>query len=111
MKIKCSIKWKYNKKANVWILLSTVLSLVLWQAAHISFVAVPIFVVALSVILNLEITLDERLPWIWMGLLFGGGSILTMYSIQYLLLEQEFRKTTIKRVVYISDLSVGADDL
>lgn len=99
MKIKCSIKWKYNKKANVWILLSTVLSLVLWQAAYISFVAVPIFVVVLSVILNLEITLDERLPWIWMGLLFGGGSILTMYSIQYLLLEQElFQKTSSEKL-------------
>ena len=99
MKIKCSIKRIYYKKANVWILLSTVLSLVLWQAAYISFVAVPIFVVALSVILNLEITLDERLPWIWMGLLFGGGSILTMYSIQYLLLEQElFQKTSSEKL-------------
>lgn len=99
MKVKCSIQLKYNKKSNIWILLAVILSLLLWKTAHISIMAVPIFMAVLTVIMNLEITLDERLSWLWTGILFGVGSILTMYSVQYLLLEQElFRKTSFDKL-------------
>ena len=99
MKVKCCIKIKYHKKSNIWILLTAVLGLVLWQTAHISFWAVPIFVAILGGILNLEITLDERLPWLWTGILFCFGAPFTMFSVQYLLLEQElFQKTSSEKL-------------
>lgn len=100
MKIKCSIQLKYSKKSNIWILLAVVLGVVLWLVSGISLWTVPIFVGVLAVLLNLEITLDERLPWLWTGILFGIGSVLSMYSVQYLLLNQElFKKTSSEKLI------------
>lgn len=99
-------KLEYNKKSFIWILLAAVLGIILWQTANISFWTVPVFVIVLSLLLNLEITLDERLPWLWTGILFVAGSILTMYSVQYLLLEPELFQKTSDTKLYLNILCV-----
>ncbi len=40
---------------------------------------------------SLKIALGEKLPWLWTGLLLGGGSVFTAHHIQYLLLDADLR--------------------
>lgn len=86
--------------------MAAVLGLVLWQTAHISIWAVPVFVAALTLILSLDITLDERLPWLWTGILFSYGAAFSMFSVQYLLLEQELFQKTSSEKLYLNVLCV-----
>ena len=45
--------------------------------------------------------MNEKLPCVWMLMMFAGGATLTMYSIQYLLLDAEdFAKTTGEKLFY-----------
>lgn len=48
---------------------------------------------------SLHLELDDRCPWLWTLILFIGGSCLTTFSIQYMLLDPEnFTRTTYEKL-------------
>lgn len=40
---------------------------------------------------SLEVTLNDKIPWIWTAIMLGTGSAFTAYHVQYLLLEADLR--------------------
>lgn len=87
--MKFKIGLVYNWKNSIYVAVASVLavSLAITSGCHI---VVPLVFAALYYLVkSLCIELDERLPWLWTGILFVGGAALSTFSTQYLLLDSE----------------------
>ena len=91
----------YFDKGNLGRLaIALTLALALWWRIGFAIWVLPCFGALYFLIKSLKIELSEKLPWIWTGLMLGGGSIFTAYHIQYLLLDAELRaKLTDQKLV------------
>ena len=95
------ISLKYNRRNNIFFLVILIIATVLFFEAHYKWWVLAGFLVLYYLIRSLEIELNDKLPWVWMLMMFAGGATLTMYSIQYLLLNAEdFAKTTGEKLFY-----------
>ena len=83
------ISLKYNRRNNIFFLVILIIATVLFFEAHYKWWVLAGFLVLYYLIRSLEIELNDKLPWVWMLMMFAGGATLTMYSIQYLLLDAE----------------------
>ena len=82
----------YFDKGNLGRLaIALTLALALWWRIGFAVWVLPGFGALYFLIKSLKIELSEKLPWIWTGLMLGGGSVFTAYHIQYLLLDAELR--------------------
>ena len=95
------ISLKYNRRNNIFFWVILIIATVLFFEAHYKWWVLAGFLVLYYLIRSLEIELNDKLPWVWMLMMFAGGATLTMYSIQYLLLDAEdFAKTTGEKLFY-----------
>ena len=95
MKPKFKIKFQYDKKNNIRAAIALILAVVMYVTIDFSIVALIAYGIAYYLIKSLQLELDERCPWLWTLILFIGGSCLTVFSIQYMLLDPEnFTRTT-----------------
>lgn len=81
-----------------------VLALALFLNIRFSFWALPVFGILYFGIKSLKIELDQRMPWLWSGLLFGIGSFFTAHEIQYLLLDAELRAKITQEKMFLNVL-------
>lgn len=91
----------YFDKGNLGRLaIAMVLALVLFFQTGFSVWVLPGFALLYFFIKSLRVELNEKLSWLWTGLLFGLSSIFTAYHIQFLLLDAELRaKITQEKMV------------
>ena len=89
MKIKFKIRLEYDWKNNIRAAIVIALAVLLYATVGYHVAVLIGFGAAYYLIKSLQIELDERLPWIWTGLLFAGGAALSVFCVQYLLLDAE----------------------
>lgn len=83
------VGFKLDKKKLIRYLVIMIFAIVLFQIVKfyvgvlIGFAAIYLF------LLSAEVTMSDKLPWVWTLLLFAVQSIFTVYSVQYLLLEPD----------------------
>lgn len=87
--MKTKIKLQYNKKNNIWFIVMLLLAVVMYFNVEFHVAAIVGYAILYYLFLSLDIELNERYPWLWMLLLFVLGSILSAYSVQYVILEPE----------------------
>lgn len=95
MKTNFKIRLEYDKKNNIRALIVVLLAIVMYATIGFHIAAVVIYGLLYYFIKSLKIELDERYPWLWTLILFIGGSIISTYFIQRLLLDSElFARTS-----------------
>lgn len=95
MKIKFKVTLEYDKKNFIWTAAVFLLAIAMYFSVGVHPVALVVFTLMYFLVKSLKLELDERCPWLWTILLFAGGSVFSVYSIQYLLLDSEhFAKTS-----------------
>jgi phosphoglycerol transferase MdoB-like AlkP superfamily enzyme len=88
------ISLEYDKKNIVRFGIAFLLAVVMFVTIGFAWWVLPLYGAAYFLIKSLKVELDERLPWLWTAVLFIGGAVLNIYSIQYMLLEHDlFVKT------------------
>lgn len=87
--MKTKIRLEYNKKNNIWLLIMLLVSVVMYLNVGIHIAAVAGYLVLYYLFMSLTVELDDRYPWLWTMILFALGSVLTAFSVQYLILEPE----------------------
>ena len=99
MKPKFKIKLQYDKKNNIWAAIAIILAVVMYVTIDFSIVALIAYGFLYYLVKSLHLELDDRCPWLWTLILFIGGSCLTTFSIQYMLLDPEnFTRTTYEKL-------------
>lgn len=89
------VKFEIEIKNLIWFAVMSVLAAVLFFITEYPWWVMVGFWAVYFVVVCLKFELDEKLLWLWTSVLMLGGSVLTMFSIQYLLLEPElFAKTS-----------------
>ncbi|MCC6094976.1 MAG: LTA synthase family protein, partial [Eubacterium sp.] len=63
---------------------------------------------ALFVIVNLDFELDDRLPWLWTGILFGLSCMFTEFCVQHVILSPDFYSRTSKATHWMNILLILA---
>lgn len=89
MKMNFKIQLEYDKKNNIRAAIAVTLAVVMYVTIGYHIAALIAYGFAYYLIKSLKIDLDERYPWLWTGILFAAGAILTTFSIQYMLLDAE----------------------
>ena len=89
MKMKFKIRLEYDWKNNIRASIAIALAVLLYATVGYHPAALLVFGAAYYLIKTLHLELDERLPWLWTGLLFVGGAVLSTFSVQYLLLDAQ----------------------
>ena len=65
------------------------IAVVMYVTIDFSIVALIAYGFLYYLVKSLHLELDDRCPWLWTLILFIGGSCLTTFSIQYMLLDPE----------------------
>lgn len=87
--MKFKIGLEYNWKNNIYVAVASVLAVPLAVTSGCHIVVPFVFAALYYLVKSLRIELDERLPWLWTGILFVGGAVRSTFSTQYLLLDSE----------------------
>ena len=90
------VKFEIEIKNLIWFAVMSVLAAVLFFITEYPWWVMVGFWAVYFVVVCLKFELDEKLLWLWSSVLMLGGSVLTMFSIQYLLLEPELFAKTIR---------------
>lgn len=98
------IRLEYDKKNNIRFAVAFFLAIVMYFTIGYPIWVLLAYGVLYYLIKSLKIELDERLPWLWTVILFGGGATLTMFSIQYLLLEWDLFMLTSDEKLFLNVL-------
>ena len=94
------VDFVYDKKINIWFTIMFLMAAILCVTTHYPWQILVGFGILYYFFKCFKIELNEKLPWVWTGIMFIGGATLTMFSIQYLLLEWElFMKTSDQKLV------------
>ncbi len=104
MKIDFKIAFAFDKKNIIRTAIAVILALVMYITIGYHFAALVLYGAAYFLIKNLQITLDERCPWLWTAILFLVGACLSTFSIQYLLLESENFVKTSNNILFLNVL-------
>lgn len=92
--------FRCDKKNIIWFSIVILIAGILCLSAKYSWPFLIEFGIIYALIKCVKLELKGRLQWLGTGVLLVGGSILTMFSIQYLLLEWDlFMKTTDAKLV------------
>ena len=83
------VDFVYDKKINIWFTIMFLMAAILCVTTHYPWQILVGFGILYYFFKCFKIELNEKLPWVWTGIMFIGGATLTMFSIQYLLLEWE----------------------
>lgn len=89
MKMNFKIGLQYDWKNNIYVAVAVVLAIPLYIISGYHIAVLFAFAPLYYLIKSLHVELDERLPWLWTGILFVGGAALSTFSTQYLLLDAE----------------------
>lgn len=98
------IALKYEKKNNFYFAFVTGLAILLyiWHAYDIR--VFFLFAALYYLIRSLKIDLSERLPWLWTGILFIMGAILSVWLMQHIILDNTLYKETKPKVLFLNIL-------
>lgn len=89
MKIKFKICLEYDWKNNIRAAAVIALAVLMYVTVGYHMAVLVAFGGIYYLIKSLHLELDERLPWLWTGILFVGGAVLSTFLVQYLLLDAE----------------------
>lgn len=84
-----SIGFKLDKKKLIRYMVIMVFAIVLFQVVKFHIGMLIGFAAIYFFLLSTEITMSDKLPWLWTLVLFAVQSVFTVYCIQYLLLEPD----------------------
>ena len=87
--MKTKVTFKYDKKNNIWFLVMLFLAVVMYVTIDFHIGALVGYAGLYYLIKSLSIELDERYPWLWTLILFVLGAVLSVFCVQYLILEPE----------------------
>lgn len=90
------MKIKFEVSKITWAItgILAVIGIVSFIQIHYALWVLPIFLVLLFLVLSIQPEFIEGMPWIWTGILYLLGAIISTYSMQFLLLTSEdFDKT------------------
>ncbi len=93
------VSLRFDKKNITRLLVAEILAVVMFLTVGFRWWVLPLYGILYFGIKSLQVELDERLPWLFAGLMFVVGAMVSTFSIQHLLLDQElFAKTTTEKI-------------
>ncbi len=98
------IRLEYDKKNNLRFAIAFLLALVMYFTIGYQLWVLVAYGACYYLVKSLKIDLSEKLPWLWCVILFAGGATLSMFSIQYLLLEWELFIRTSGDILFLNVL-------
>lgn len=104
MKIKFKVTLEFDKKNLIWTAAVLLLATVMYFSVGFHPVMIAVFTLLFFLVKSITIDLDERCPWLWTIILFAGGSVFSVYSIQYLLLDAELFARTSDHMLHMNML-------
>lgn len=94
------IRLTFDKKNIIRLLIAEILAAVMYDTVGFPWWVLLIYGTLYFGIKSLQIQLDPRFSWLFSGLLFVIGAMVSTFSIQHLLLEPElFAKTTTEKIL------------
>lgn len=88
------VRLEYDKKNNIWLAIIFLAAFALFLLAGYPIWMLFAFTAVFYLIQSMKLELNARFSWLWTGILFLAGSYLSMYSVQYIILDAEqFQKT------------------
>lgn len=91
---------KFDKKNLILLLIAEILAAVMYATVGFPWWVLLVYGILYFGIKSLQMELDNRVSWLFAGLLFVIGAMISTYSIQHLLLEPElFAKTTTEKMI------------
>lgn len=95
------LKFQVETKNIIWFIVMSIMALVLFLITNYLLPVMICFAGAYFLLKNLQVEVNEKFSVIWNAIIFLGGAVLTTFSIQYMLLEQEdFEKTTTEKLLF-----------
>ncbi len=100
------IRLQYDKKNNIRLLAALCFAAAMYFMAGIALWIIPVFGAAYYLLKSLDIELSPKLPWLWSVILIGGSSTVTMFMIQYVILEPDVFMRTSDEKLFLNVLCI-----
>ena len=97
---------QYDKKNNIRLLAALCFAAAMYFMAGIALWIIPVFGAAYYLLKSLDIELSPKLPWLWSVILIGGSSTVTMFMIQYVILEPDVFMRTSDEKLFLNVLCI-----
>ncbi len=81
--------FKLEKKRLIWFGIMTLLAVIMFFTTRYPVIALPAFAALMFVMSCIHVEFSEKLPWLWTGILFGVGAVLTELCMQFVILMPE----------------------
>lgn len=101
------IRLQYDKKNNIRLLAALCFAAAMYFMAGIALWIIPVFGAAYYLLKSLDIELSPKLPWLWSVILIGGCSTVTMFMIQYVILEPDVFMRTSDEKLFLNVLCIA----
>lgn len=101
------IRLQYDKKNNIRLLAALCFAAAMYFMAGIALWIIPVFGAAYYLLKSLDIELSPKLPWLWSVILIGGSSTVTMFMIQYVILEPDVFMRTSDEKLFLNVLCIA----
>lgn len=101
------IRLQYDKKNNIRLLATLCFAAAMYFMAGIALWIIPVFGAAYYLLKSLDIELSPKLPWLWSVILIGGSSTVTMFMIQYVILEPDVFMRTSDEKLFLNVLCIA----
>lgn len=101
------IRLQYDKKNNIRLLAVLCFAAAMYFMAGIALWIIPVFGAAYYLLKSLDIELSPKLPWLWSVILIGGCSTVTMFMIQYVILEPDVFMRTSDEKLFLNVLCIA----
>lgn len=101
------IRLQYDKKNNIRLLAALCFAAAMYFMAGIALWIIPVFGAAYYLLKSLDIELSPKLPWLWSVILIGGSSTVTMFMIQYIILEPDVFMRTSDEKLFLNVLCIA----
>ena len=101
------IRLQYDKKNNIRLLAALCFAAAMYFMAGIALWIIPVFGAAYYLLKSLDIELSQKLPWLWSVILIGGSSTVTMFMIQYVILEPDVFMRTSDEKLFLNVLCIA----
>lgn len=101
------IRLQYDKKNNIRLLAALCFAAAMYFMAGIALWIIPVFGAAYYLLKSLDIELSPKLPWLWSVILIGGSSTVTMFMIQYIILEPNVFMRTSDEKLFLNVLCIA----
>lgn len=101
------IRLQYDKKNNIRLLAALCFAAAMYFMAAIALWIIPVFGAVYYLFKSLDIELSPKLPWLWSVILIGGCSTVTMFMIQYVILEPDVFMRTSDEKLFLNVLCIA----